>query len=72
MARLTASEKKWQAEEDARTLLRAVEIENSKTRKKAALKEIKKIEEQAKTTIQTTRKIVKKTPQRKAKGRKRK
>ncbi len=72
MARLTADEKRWQAEEDARTLLRAVEIENSKTRKKAALKEIKKIEEQAKTTIQTTRKVVKKTPQRKTKGRKRK
>ena len=72
MARLTADEKRWQAEEDARTLLRAVEIENSKTRKKAALKEIKKIEEQAKTTIQTTRKVVKKTPQRKTRNRKRK
>jgi len=72
MARLTADEKRWQAEEDARTLLRAVEIENSKTRKKAALKEIKKIEEQAKTTIQTTRKVVKKKVARKSRKTKKK
>jgi len=39
---MTASEKQWQAEDDARTLMRAEEIKNDPKRRKAALAVLKK------------------------------
>jgi hypothetical protein len=40
---MSAQEKKWQAEEDARTLARAQEIANSPSRLKAAIREAKRL-----------------------------
>lgn len=37
MAKMTFNEKRWQAEEDARTLVRYQEIMNDSKRKKAAM-----------------------------------
>ena len=37
--KLTAEDKKWRAEEDARTLARALEIKNDKARMALAVKE---------------------------------
>jgi len=41
-AKLSAQDKKWQAESDAGTLQSAAEIELSPTRKRAAVAELKK------------------------------
>ena len=47
MAEMTAMDKKFQAEDDARTMMRAVEISKDKPRYTAALKEIAKRKKEA-------------------------
>ncbi len=42
MPKMTASDKKWQAEQDARTLVLAEEIKLDKARKSAAQREVNK------------------------------
>lgn len=70
---MTADEKKWQAESDARTLMEAIDIQNKTTRYNAALREIKSIQKQAEQTAKKANKLVKsKTTKKKSTKKKRK
>ena len=72
MVKLTADDKKWRAESDARTLMEAEEIVADKTRKVAAIKETKEIIKKAEKTVKTAKKIAgKKTGTKKTSSKKR-
>lgn len=57
-ASISADEKRWQAESDARTLLEAQKIETSKSRKGAALREIKKINKATEKELKIGKKLI--------------
>lgn len=50
-------DKKWQAECDARTLMSATEINTDRSRRSAALKEVKNIAKEAEKTAKTAKKL---------------
>jgi len=52
---ITAQEKEWQAESDAETLIRAMEIKKDKTRLKAATKVLEKKKEAASKAVATVK-----------------
>jgi len=54
---MTADQKRWQAEEDAYTLIRAEEIEIDIKRKNAAIKEAKSILKNKEKEIKKVRKV---------------
>ena len=57
MARgMTVEDKRWQAEEDARTLARAEEIKASKSRSAAAVREAKRLVREAEKNLNHTKK----------------
>ena len=60
MATLTGAEKKWQAENDARTLIEAEKVRDDSGRHKAALGQLEKIVEAAKDEISVAGKVSKK------------
>lgn len=59
---ITADEKKWRAESDARTLMEATEIQNKKGRLTAALREVKNIQKEAERTAKKAGNLTKKKP----------
>jgi len=54
---ISKEDKVWRAQEDARTLMRATEIQNDKSRKGLALKEVKNIASEALKTAKTASKL---------------
>lgn len=56
---MNKQEKEWQAQEDARTLARAEEIKNDSSRKKAAIKEARKIVKEKEKEVKAIKKIAK-------------
>ena len=54
---MTAEDKKWQAKEDAYTLIRAGEIEADNRRKNAAKREVKAIAKEKEKELKAVKKI---------------
>ena len=52
ISKMDEEERKWRAEDDARTLIRAEEVKADKGRLKAALKNLKEQQSQNKAVIQ--------------------
>lgn len=59
MAKLSAQEKQWRAEDDARTLLRYQQIVDDKSRMSAANKALNKQIKEAKASLKNLRKAAK-------------
>ena len=59
MVKLSSQDLKWQAESDARTLMNANEIAESKGRLRAALQEVKSIKKEAENTAKRAGKLAK-------------
>lgn len=71
VSNMTKEDKKWQAENDARTLMNAIDIQSQKTRYNAALREVKNIQKEAQMTVQKAGKLANKaTTKRTPKGKK--
>jgi len=62
MAKLTAQDKKWRAESDAYTLVEAETIKLDKSRKSAAIKEVKEIVKRKKKEAMAAERVSKKKP----------
>ena len=59
VAKLNSQDRRWQAESDARVLMSANEIVDSKQRLKAALREVKAIKKEAEDTAKRAGKLAK-------------
>ena len=59
VAKLSSQDKRWQAEQDAQTLMRASEISDSSQRLRAALQEVKNIKKEAESVAKRAGKFVK-------------
>uniref|UniRef100_A0A6M3JHA6 Uncharacterized protein n=1 Tax=viral metagenome TaxID=1070528 RepID=A0A6M3JHA6_9ZZZZ len=59
MSKLSLDDKKWMAKDDARTLMNANEIADSKGRLRAALQEVKSIKKEAEATAKRAGKLAK-------------
>jgi len=62
MANITAEDKKWQAQDDARTLIYAEAIQADKSRRSAAIKEVKNIAKEKKKEMVAAERVAKKKP----------
>ena len=59
MAKLTAQDKKWRAESDARTLIEAENIRNNTGRRKAAIGKAKEMAKEALQNAKAAEKVAK-------------
>lgn len=59
--RLTAQDKQWQREDDARTLARAAEIKSSPVRLKGAVKEAKVIAKRSEDELKAMKQVAKRS-----------
>jgi len=61
-AKLTAQDKYWMAQDDARTLINAEAIQADKSRRSAAIKEVKNIAKEKKKEMVAAERVAKKKP----------